>query len=483
MAKSWKSLHSLLQTMNETVLEIGNFATLLLLFIFIYALIGMQMFSNRLHFHPNSGAVIHISDADYSTALVPRSHFDNLFWSMTTIFQVLTGENWNSVMYDAWRATSWPAALYFVSLVVIGVFIVMNLFLAILLKRFDNNEDLVDSSSLKDLVTTVRRVSMVAGKIIPKTSDGCAEYREDEGQREKIESKKYDTSFLQTKCFNIVENKHFELSVTFLIVLSSLCLALDNPLADPNSTFQKSLKILNMLFSSIFIGEMLLKVIAYGLLFHSGAYLRNVWNVLDFTIVVVSVLEFAQIGAGKALRVLRIMRVLRPLRMINRFPELKVIVDALLSSFPAVGNVAVICGLFFLIFAIFGVTFLKGSFYHCDGEAFQTLSTKQVEYLTNPTKWGDLTDSEQVWFDVGSPGCTASNWDATTVPTSKDVCDCLAPGEWTDVIPQNFNNVLNGIALLFEISTTEGWVDIMYTAIDQRGVESQPVRDNNVLWA
>ena len=37
-------------------------------------------------------------------------------WAITTVFVVITGENWNAVMYDCWRGTNWSAALYFMLL-------------------------------------------------------------------------------------------------------------------------------------------------------------------------------------------------------------------------------------------------------------------------------------------------------------------------------------------------------------------------------
>ncbi len=49
------------------------------------------------------------------------------------------GENWNVLMYDCWRATSWFAPIYFLSLVILGGFVVMNVFLAILLNNFDSD--------------------------------------------------------------------------------------------------------------------------------------------------------------------------------------------------------------------------------------------------------------------------------------------------------------------------------------------------------
>lgn len=55
--------------------------------------------------------------------------------------QILSGENWNKVMFDARRATSWVSVFYFVSLIIMGMMIVMNLFLAILLSNFTNKDD------------------------------------------------------------------------------------------------------------------------------------------------------------------------------------------------------------------------------------------------------------------------------------------------------------------------------------------------------
>lgn len=55
-------------------------------------------------------------------------------WCFRT--KILSGDNWNAVMYDARRATGWVSVLYFVSLIVLGMMILMTLFLAILLSNF-----------------------------------------------------------------------------------------------------------------------------------------------------------------------------------------------------------------------------------------------------------------------------------------------------------------------------------------------------------
>ena len=66
-------------------------------------------------------------------------------------------------------------------------------------------------------------------------------------------------------------------------------------------------------------------------------------------------------------------------------------------------------------------------------------------------------------------------------PTSEDLCNCIMDNAWGPVVPQNFDNIMNALLLLFEISTTEGWTAIMYTAFDSRGIGMQPKRYANVV--
>lgn len=112
-------------------------------------------------------------------------------------------------------------------------------------------------------------------------------------------------------------------------------------------------------------------------------------------------------------------------------------------------STGVICVLFFLVFSIFGVTFLKGSFYKCEGNA---LTPEEINLITYPSLVGELSSTELSWLE----NCdAASSWKASKLPTSRELCNCLDGAEWVQTIPQNFNNVLNGFGLLFEISTTE----------------------------
>jgi len=115
LAKSWKAMHKLLLLIMKTCLDITNFAFLLGLFMYIYSLLGMQFFANRLTFDEYGYAMLPGQDG-YDDGDVPRANYDNLTWAFTTVFGVLSGENWNSAMYDGWRAigmqVGWSCVLF-----------------------------------------------------------------------------------------------------------------------------------------------------------------------------------------------------------------------------------------------------------------------------------------------------------------------------------------------------------------------------------
>ncbi|XP_014835290.1 PREDICTED: voltage-dependent T-type calcium channel subunit alpha-1I-like [Poecilia mexicana] len=122
------------------------------------------------------------------------------------------------------------------------------------------------------------------------------------------------------------------------------------------------LSVSNYIFTIIFVGEMMIKVVAMGLYFGEGVYLQSSWNVLDGVLVFVSLVDIlvsmASAGGNRILgmlRVLRLLRTLRPLRVISRAPGLKLVVETLITSLRPIGNIVLICCAFFIVFGILGV--------------------------------------------------------------------------------------------------------------------------------
>jgi hypothetical protein len=84
-------------------------------------------------------------------------------------------------------------------------------------------------------------------------------------------------------------NPKFDNFFSLLIVLNSIALAVDNPLYDPESPLMKVLGILEHTFNLLFLIEALILIICKGFVFNGkGSYLRNAWNILDFTVVIIS---------------------------------------------------------------------------------------------------------------------------------------------------------------------------------------------------
>lgn len=154
-----------------------------------------------------------------------------------------------------------------------------------------------------------------------------------------------------------------------MILLNSLKMATDDPLATATS-----LPEAESAFTVIYVAEMSLKICAYGFLFNQGAYLRDLWNVLDFVIVVTSLLPLIM-DIGFSVNALRAIRVLRPLRTITKVKALKMIVRTLFDSFSLVMDSLCILFMVMSIFAIAGQQLFGGYLkYRCMDEASGVLS-------------------------------------------------------------------------------------------------------------
>jgi len=112
------------------------------------------------------------------------------------------------------------------------------------------------------------------------------------------------------------------------------------------------------LFSYIFLAECTIKILAMGFILHKNSYLRDSWNVLDFIIVITSIISMT--GIKLNVSAIRTMRVMRPLKTLTALPGLQVIVKSLLASIPALSSVLVLIVFVFMIFGILGTQVFVG---------------------------------------------------------------------------------------------------------------------------
>jgi hypothetical protein len=164
----------------------------------------------------------------------------------------------------------------------------------------------------------------------------------------------------------ILENGSYQTFLLLTILASTIQLLLENPIAAESIITESTGTILDWTFLVIFFSEFLLKALMHGIYWeHSQAYFRVVFNWLDFSLLLVQVLEFLWPNGVKSLRILRILRPLRILRLVDKITSLKLILAALATSGSKLLAISLIWGFFYVIFALVGVFLFGGSLYSC----------------------------------------------------------------------------------------------------------------------
>ena len=145
LARSWKEMQTILQKTYESLMELFYVFVILFLFMYIFALLGMEMFANRCQFDMDGDLV---EDVIAATAAgldmePPRENFDDVVMALTTVFIVTLGEDWPVVMYNYTRVYNHSqfVMLYFVICYSIGNFAMLSLFMAVLLSKFEPDDD------------------------------------------------------------------------------------------------------------------------------------------------------------------------------------------------------------------------------------------------------------------------------------------------------------------------------------------------------
>lgn len=126
-------------------------------------------------------------------------------------------------------------------------------------------------------------------------------------------------------------------------------------------------------------------------------------------------------------------------RIVKRFPGLKLVLEALIGSVQGVFNVAAVCFLFYIIFAILCVNYFKGLLMSCQGNAFDALPGEVVSFLEDPLPWSEMSSGQREWFGPLSNVSEAFSGDGFSssiggnLSTSGvEYCDVITGGLWPD---------------------------------------------------
>ncbi|KAE8291302.1 Sodium channel protein type 2 subunit alpha [Larimichthys crocea] len=152
LAKSWPTLNTLIKIIGNSVGALGNLTLVLAIIVFIFAVVGMQLFGKNYQ-----DCVCKIS----IDCQLPRWHMKDFFHSFLIVFRVLCGE-WIETMWDCMEVAGQPLCiLVFMLVMVIGNLVVLNLFLALLLSSFssDNLSAPDEDGDLNNIQIAIARIN------------------------------------------------------------------------------------------------------------------------------------------------------------------------------------------------------------------------------------------------------------------------------------------------------------------------------------
>ncbi|XP_026077303.1 voltage-dependent P/Q-type calcium channel subunit alpha-1A-like isoform X10 [Carassius auratus] len=158
VTKYWASLRNLVVSLLNSMKSIISLLFLLFLFIVVFALLGMQLFGGQFNFEQGT----------------PPTNFDTFPAAIMTVFQILTGEDWNVVMYDGIKSQGGVDkgmifSVFFIVLTLFGNYTLLNVFLAIAVDNLANAQELTKDEQEEEEATT-QKIALQKAKEVAEVS-------------------------------------------------------------------------------------------------------------------------------------------------------------------------------------------------------------------------------------------------------------------------------------------------------------------------
>ncbi|XP_031638626.1 voltage-dependent calcium channel type A subunit alpha-1 isoform X5 [Contarinia nasturtii] len=467
VTKYWSSLRNLVISLLNSMRSIISLLFLLFLFILIFALLGMQLFGGQFNFEDGT----------------PPTNFNTFPIALLTVFQILTGEDWNEVMYHGIESQGGNKkgmiySLYFIVLVLFGNYTLLNVFLAIAVDNLANAQELtaaeeeqVEEDKEKQLQELEKEMEALQGdgtRIDGGLSSPPKNRKKKDEEKKEEEEEITDgpkpmlpyssmfilspTNIIRRAAHWVVNLRYFDFFIMLIITMSSIALAAEDPV-DENSYRNEVLNYFDYAFTGVFTIEMLLKIIDLGIILHPGSYLREFWNVMDAVVVICAAVSFGfdmTSGGGgsvgqnlSTIKSLRVLRVLRPLKTIKRVPKLKAVFDCVVNSLKNVVNILIVYILFQFIFAVIGVQLFNGKFFYCTDESKRNAEECQGSFFVYDEEEELPREEKRRWMTQSF----------------------------------HYNNVATAMLTLFAVQTGEGWPQILQHSMAATYDDQGPIQN------
>ncbi|XP_030638815.1 voltage-dependent T-type calcium channel subunit alpha-1I [Chanos chanos] len=406
-------LKLVVETLITSLKPIGNIVLICCAFFIIFGILGVQLFKGKFFYCLGLDVRNITNKSDCLLANYKWVHhkynFDNLGQALMSLFVLASKDGWVNIMYhglDAVGVDQQPITnnnpwmlLYFISFLLIVSFFVLNMFVGVVVENFHKCRQHQEVEEAK------RREEK--------------RLRRMEKKRRKAQKLPYYASYSHVRLMihTLCTSHYLDLFITFIICINVVTMSLEH-YSQPHS-LEIALKYCNYFFTSTFVLEAVLKLVAFGF----RRFFKDRWNQLDLAIVLLSVmgitLEEIEISAAlpinpTIIRIMRVLRIARVLKLLKMATGMRALLDTVVQALPQVGNLGLLFMLLFFIYAALGVE-LFGELvcnedYPCEGMSrHATFENFGMAFLT--------------LFQVS----TGDNWNGIMKDTLRE----CPPGEYT----------------------------------------------------
>ncbi|XP_053115867.1 sodium channel protein type 5 subunit alpha-like isoform X3 [Hemicordylus capensis] len=256
--------------------------------------------------------------------------------------------------------------------------------------------------------------------------------------------------------FHPVRRAAIKILVHSLFSMFIMCTILTNCVFMARS--DEGMKYIEYTFTGIYTFESLIKILARGFCMTEFTFLRDPWNWLDFSVIVMAyITEFVELGSVSALRTFRVLRALKTISVIS---GLKTIVGALIQSVRKLADVMILTVFCLSVFALIGLQLFMGNLRHKCVRNYTEFNSTNNTFVSEEKIWltldDFLNDADNYFIKEGTTDvllCGNSS-DAGTCPTGYQ---CLRAGENPDHGFTSFDTFGWAFLSLFRLMTQDYW--------------------------
>ncbi|XP_011819712.1 PREDICTED: voltage-dependent T-type calcium channel subunit alpha-1I [Colobus angolensis palliatus] len=347
-------LKLVVETLISSLKPIGNIVLICCAFFIIFGILGVQLFKGKFYhcLGVDTRNITNRSDcmaANYRW-VHHKYNFDNLGQALMSLFVLASKDGWVNIMYnglDAVAVDQQPVTnhnpwmlLYFISFLLIVSFFVLNMFVGVVVENFHKCRQHQEAEEAR------RREEKRLRRL--------------EKKRRKAQRLPYYATYCHTRLLihSMCTSHYLDIFITFIICLNVVTMSLEH--YNQPTSLETALKYCNYMFTTVFVLEAVLKLVAFGL----RRFFKDRWNQLDLAIVLLSVmgitLEEIEINAAlpinpTIIRIMRVLRIARVLKLLKMATGMRALLDTVVQALPQVGNLGLLFMLLFFIYAALGV--------------------------------------------------------------------------------------------------------------------------------